>query len=112
MGTVEVESDGEVGKPLFKTMVIKDHTLNYYSEDGRIGNSFTFELDPNKRPRQIDTTSAKSKVRNPGIYTLEHDVLRICDLADATKVDQTRPTELRTSPGSNFLLITYKRKGP
>jgi uncharacterized protein (TIGR03067 family) len=109
--TVEVEVDGEVGKPLYKTMVIKDHTLSYFYEDGRPGNTFTFDLAPDKRPRQIDMITSVSKVRIEGIYSLEDDILKICGIEDplaARKVP--RPDEFRTRPGSNLLLMRFKRK--
>lgn len=90
-------------------MVIKERTLSYIHEDRRPGNVFSFELNPDKRPKQIDTFSSVNKVRNEGIYTLDGDALKLCCIwLDTEK--RPRPDEFRTRAGSNLILMTFKKK--
>jgi len=107
--TVEVETEGEVGNPLYNTMLIEGHSLSY-SNDGRGGISYTFDLYPEKRPKRITLLGLTSNVRIDAIYAFEGDVLKIChdSMQDAEKA--TRPAEFQTRPGSHSLLMTFKRR--
>jgi uncharacterized protein (TIGR03067 family) len=69
----------------------------------------TFTLDPASEPKGMRITGVKGP--NSGktflaIYELKADALRVCyDLSGAK-----RPTEFKTSPGTQLYLVIYKRK--
>jgi uncharacterized protein (TIGR03067 family) len=72
----------------------------------------TFRLDPTKSPKAIDFMPTEGLFRGKtlrGIYSLDGDVLRICE---STPSKGERPTEFKTAPGSGTVLFTYKRERP
>ena len=72
----------------------------------------TFTLDPDKKPRQIDFTIGKGQDQGKdqfGIYELDGDTLKICVAAPGAEV---RPTEFKTGPESQTVLVVMKRVKP
>jgi uncharacterized protein (TIGR03067 family) len=78
-------------------------------EDRREGK---FTLDPAKSPRRIDivTTSSDGKTTEEihGVYELRGDDLYVC-LASG---DESRPLNLRSSPGTRQVSLVLKRERP
>jgi uncharacterized protein (TIGR03067 family) len=71
-------------------------------------------LDPSKKPREIDlhyVSGLKKGVVETGIYELQGDVLRICQLLKTAKKKQ-RPSELESPKGSAQQLMVLKRMAP
>jgi RNA polymerase sigma factor (sigma-70 family) len=72
----------------------------------------SYNLDPTKKPRQINITpldgpeTEKGKLV-PAVYSLDGDVLKIC-IPHPTQPD--RPTEVGTKEGGATLLLTLKRQ--
>jgi len=69
----------------------------------------TWELDPAAKPKGMKITGVKGPNAGksfPAIYELEADTLRVCyDLSGAK-----RPTEFKTTPGTQLYLVIYNRK--
>ena len=67
------------------------------------------KIDPSKTPKTLDITGTKGP--NMGktflcIYELNGDTLRVCyDLSG-----KARPTEFKTTAGSQLFLVTYRRE--
>lgn len=73
------------------------------------GDQGSFKIDPAKNPKQIDFMPTDGQFRGKtllGIYSLDNDILKICESAPSKG---TRPTEFKTAPGSGTVLFTYKR---
>ena len=69
----------------------------------------TYTIDSATQPRGMTITGTDGPNRGktfPAIYELKGDTLRICyDLSGAK-----RPTEFKTSAGTQLYLVTYNRK--
>ena len=69
----------------------------------------TYTIDSATQPRSMTITGTDGPNRGktfPAIYELRGDTLRICyDLSGAK-----RPTEFKTSAGTQLYLVTYNRK--
>jgi uncharacterized protein (TIGR03067 family) len=65
----------------------------------------TYKLDASKSPREIDLESAGGTTR--GIYRLNGGELTLC--AATGEGNKARPTEFKTSKGSNALLMKLER---
>jgi uncharacterized protein (TIGR03067 family) len=90
-------------------LVLKADT--YVVTVGKESDEGTCKLDPAKKPKALDITGVKGP--NMGktilaIYELTGDTLRVCyDLSGTA-----RPTEFKTSPGTQLFLVTYRREKP
>ena len=74
------------------------------------GRSFTFKVDPTKKPKAIDTTAQDGNFKGEtvqGIYELDGDTLKLC-LPNRPGAD--RPAKLESTEGSNLGLLTLKRE--
>jgi uncharacterized protein (TIGR03067 family) len=69
----------------------------------------TVKLDPSAKPKAMDITGTEGPNKGkkiPAIYELEGDTLKICyDLSG-----KSRPTEFKTTEGTQLFLVTYKRE--
>ncbi|MGA2556308.1 MAG: TIGR03067 domain-containing protein [Verrucomicrobiota bacterium] len=69
----------------------------------------TYTLDSSSKPKSMIITGTEGPNHGktfPAIYELQSDTLRICyDLSGAK-----RPTEFKTSAGTQLYLVTYHRK--
>jgi RNA polymerase sigma factor (sigma-70 family) len=74
--------------------------------------SFSYKLDPTKKPKEIDMVhldgpeNVKGKLVH-GAYTLEGDILKICNRINP---GDARPTEVATNKLGEKILQTFKRK--
>ncbi|MBI1832353.1 MAG: TIGR03067 domain-containing protein [Planctomycetes bacterium] len=88
---------------IFKTDAI------HIREAGKTAENFTFQLDPSKRPKEIDVTlrvgPQKGRV-DRGIYQIDGDLLRICIQTDK---DQPRPREFSSPVNSQLWLVILRR---
>lgn len=72
--------------------------------------TFTFKLDPSKKPAHVDLTNTDDKGKpgaSPGIYEIKGDTLRWCQ-NDASK-STDRPKDFESREKSPFYLVTLKR---
>jgi uncharacterized protein (TIGR03067 family) len=109
-------SAAEIGGKLFPDEVRKSIKLTL--KDGKytvtLGNSRdqgTIKLDPSAKPKALDITGTDGPNKGRtilAIYALNGDTLTICyDLSG-----KSRPTEFKTTEGSQLLLVTYQREKP
>jgi uncharacterized protein (TIGR03067 family) len=76
---------------------------------------WTFKINPAKNPKQIDLIEKIDGGKTqtyPGIYTWEGDALKVAipyPFEGDTRNINKRPTEFRTKPDDDFVVITYKR---
>jgi uncharacterized protein (TIGR03067 family) len=71
-----------------------------------------FQLDPTKKPKEIDMTFAEGANKDrvhKGIYALEGDTFKLCR---GQQPDRERPTEFGTWPDTGIFLVTWKRQSP
>jgi uncharacterized protein (TIGR03067 family) len=71
--------------------------------------TFLYRLDPTKDPRSIDLTALdgpNAGRKDPGIYELTEDLLRLCLPMQKTK---DRPAEFRSAERSNLVLMSLRR---
>jgi len=69
----------------------------------------TWTLDSAAKPKGMKITGIKGPNAGkvfPAIYELKPDVLRVCYDLSGTK----RPTEFKTSAGTQLYLVTYNRR--
>jgi uncharacterized protein (TIGR03067 family) len=92
------------------TLLIKDNKYIVQLKGQKF--ETVFQLDPTKKPKEIDMTFAeganKDKVHK-GIYSLEGDTFKLCR---GQQPDRERPTEFGTWPDTGIFLVTWKRKAP
>jgi uncharacterized protein (TIGR03067 family) len=72
--------------------------------NGDSNDSGKFKIDPSKKPKQMDITRDEGQ-NLPAIYEVDAETLRVC-----YGLEGERPTDFKTSSGSDRALITYKRK--
>lgn len=105
------EQDGEKVlaadlKDLF--LIIKGDAISI-KEGGKAEERFAFQIDPTKKPKEIDLTikfgPAKGRV-DRAIYQLDGDTLRIC--IQSAK-NAPRPDEFSTRPASKLWLVVMQR---
>jgi len=71
----------------------------------------THQLDPTKKPKQIDEVRSQGPDAGEtlkGIYTLENDTFKVCFAPPGTD----RPTEFSTKAGGGLRLLVLKRGKP
>jgi uncharacterized protein (TIGR03067 family) len=105
---VSGESNGEMmPAEMVKTIkaVLKGDKLSIHFGDNMVFEG-TMTVDPSKKPKTMDTVSAKDKnVKGVAIYELDGDSFKICV---GTKGE--RPTEFTAKKGSGCSLYVYKRE--
>jgi uncharacterized protein (TIGR03067 family) len=90
-------------------LVMEGETFTYYQE-GQVFTKGTRRLDPSASPKAVDDTHTFGPLKGKsykGIYKLEGDTFVTCN----GSAGQARPTAFTTTPGSNLLLIVYRREG-
>jgi len=96
---------------ILKTITLKTGNGEYEVSvaDGPEPDKGTYTLDSTTNPKAMTITSVKGPNAGktfPAIYELTSDTLRVCyDLSGAK-----RPTEFKTSAGTQLYLATYNRK--
>jgi uncharacterized protein (TIGR03067 family) len=82
-------------------LTIKDPRL---SDEGMV-----YQLDPRKKPKEINLRGAETKEVNRGIYALDGDELKICF---ANEPGKARPTDFTAKAKSGRVLVVAKRPKP
>jgi RNA polymerase sigma factor (sigma-70 family) len=80
--------------------------------EGQPAAQFVYKLATDQKPKAIDFTRADEPGRPQGkpdtcVYELDGDTLRICKPLDG---NTARPKELASKPGSNTILMEFKRQ--
>jgi uncharacterized protein (TIGR03067 family) len=112
-GTWTFESSESGGKELpigeLKGLVLtfegQKHTVKKGDVVIQVG---TQKLDPSKSPKTIDVTMAEGPTKGAvmlGIYEINGDVLKVCFDPQGKK----RPTEFKSTPGSEYFVNVHKR---
>jgi RNA polymerase sigma factor (sigma-70 family) len=73
---------------------------------------WTIKLDPSKKPKAVDATVLTGRLKGKtrlGIYQIEGDELKLCLARPDVK---ERPTEFKSTEGSELEVITLKRDNP
>jgi uncharacterized protein (TIGR03067 family) len=117
-GTWKVVTAQMAGKdfPDFKKLqlVINRDTM-VLKASGMDVKSWTFTVDPSRKPKAMDWIMGEEKVPLPAIYSLEGDDLRICfpllpTKGQKTKVKITRPESFETKDKPIGLFILKREK--
>lgn len=103
------------GKPfpdeVRKTIKLEIKDGKYTVTVGKALDQGTIKLNPTAKPKELDIigTDGPNKGRTIlGIYEREGDTLRVCyDLSG-----KGRPTEFKSTEGSQLFLVTYKQNKP
>jgi uncharacterized protein (TIGR03067 family) len=86
-------------------LVLKGDTYTVQNDKG------TVKLSATAKPKEMDITGTDGPNKGRtflAIYELDGDTLKICyDLAG-----KVRPTEFKTTVGTQLFLVTYKREKP
>jgi uncharacterized protein (TIGR03067 family) len=94
------------------TIAIDGDKLSF-RDKGKVYEEIECVLDPAKKPREIDlhyVAGLKKGVLELGIYEIDGDVLKICQLLKTGK-KQTRPGSLDSPKDSPQQLMVLKRTG-
>jgi RNA polymerase sigma factor (sigma-70 family) len=80
--------------------------------DGRVVAHFVYKLAPDQKPKAIDLTRTDERGRPQGkpetwVYELDGDTLRMCKPVEGKTA---RPKELASKPGSDTMLMEFKRQ--
>jgi uncharacterized protein (TIGR03067 family) len=90
-------------------LTIKDDRYIIKIKDKLI-NEAVIELDPGKSPKELNMTpqegSNKDKLHK-AIYKIEGDTFK---MARGLNPDQERPNQFATWPGTNYFVVTWKKK--
>ncbi len=68
----------------------------------------TYKIDPSQTPRQLDFTPPKEQKPILAIYEIKGDELKVCIRHGGS--DKGRPTEFASTPGSELVLIVFKKQ--
>ena len=109
-------STAELGGKPFPEEVRKSIKLTikdgkYTVTVGKTPDQGTTKLDPTAKPKAMDITGTEGPNKGkkiPAIYELDGDTLKICYNLSG----KSRPTEFKTTEGTQLFLVTYKREKP
>jgi uncharacterized protein (TIGR03067 family) len=113
LGTWQVTESEAEGKPVemyrgLKAVFTPERLKLMPRDKGDPALQLYYKLDPDKNPKQIDTTH-KLDDRKPilqlGIYELDDDKLKLCLEA----AEHARPGKFETKPKGSALMLTLKR---
>ena len=94
-----------------KTMKLVMDGGKYTVTVGKNPDRGTVKVDPSKKPKEMDITGTEGPNKGKtilAIYEKTDDTLRICyDLSG-----KARPTEFKTTKGTQLFLVTYNREKP
>ncbi len=79
------------------------------SEKGKVVIELQFQLDPARKPREVDFTYLAGEDKGKkelGIYEIEGDTVKFCVNEGA----KDRPKEFKTAKDTNLNLVVFKRK--
>jgi len=88
-----------------ETIVFKGDTFRFPGSADATSKAGTFKLDENKTPKEIDSIST-DKIVMLGIYRMDDNGYKVC-FAPAGK---PRPTDIRSEPGSGYILQSWGRE--
>ncbi|HEY1861672.1 MAG TPA: TIGR03067 domain-containing protein [Gemmataceae bacterium] len=94
-----------------KTMKLVMDDGKYSVTVGKNPDRGTVKLDPSKKPKEMDIVGTEGPNKGKtilAIYEKTDDTLRICyDLSG-----KSRPTEFKSTKGTQLFLVTYNREKP
>ena len=97
------------------TLVFNVQKVTFYA--GKVARESTFKIDPTKKPKSIDLTTAKldpegNKLTLPGIYQIDGDTLKFAQSSQAfTKgVVLKRPTDFDSKTGVSVLILRREKE--
>lgn len=107
---IEAELGGQkFPDEIIRTMRLRISEGKYTVKVGEQLDKGDVKIEPKAKPKSMDITGTEGPNKGksfPCIYELSGDTLRICyDLAG-----KERPTEFKTSKGTQQFLVTYKRE--
>lgn len=85
-------------------LVTAGGSKTFTTTDGRVEKG-SYRIDPNKRPRWIDTTTAGKPENGRGIYRIKRNRLTICLCPSGA----FRPTEFATRENVELMLLVFRR---
>jgi uncharacterized protein (TIGR03067 family) len=89
------------------TIVIKGDTFRFPgSAEYATSRAGTIKLNESKNPKEMDAISTEKEVML-GIYVLEENDYKVC----FAPAGMPRPTEFTSTPGSGYILQSWKRQG-
>jgi uncharacterized protein (TIGR03067 family) len=106
-----VEMDGKPTPP----EELKNRTITFtgdrfqVKQGSEVLQAGTHKLDPTKKPKTVDATVTEGQNKGTvmlGIYELTEDSIRAC----FSETGKDRPTEFKTTPGANRILVVVKRE--
>ena len=105
----EAEGNGQaIQDENLKTMKLTMKDGRYEVKVGADTDKGNLKLDPKKKPKEVDVESVEGPNQGKtfkAIYEIKDDTLKVCyQLGDGD-----RPTEFKTTAGSTFILLTFKR---
>ena len=99
-------ADGEPEPCAGRTVTFSKGGAFVAHENGEHLGAGTFTCDPKSDPAEVDMAEGGSPDPGKGIWKLEGDTLTLCMPADPK---EPRPTAFAAPPGSERILVTFKR---
>ncbi len=102
---IEMVGNGEAAAPgLLSNLKLAVKGKKYFVQAGDNEDSGSFEILAPHQPGQMDVTTQKGEFV-PAIYELSGDTLRVCYAIN----NAPRPTEFKSTAGSDHILAVYQR---
>jgi uncharacterized protein (TIGR03067 family) len=92
---------------------IDGNRFQIQAKDGKPLFRGTVRVNPSAKPAAIDFEHADGALKGKawkGIYAVEGDTLKVCDIAP--NLDKGRPTAFEARSGSGHVLVTFARAKP
>lgn len=99
--------------PLKQGLKFSGRRFEIRSQDGKSLHEGVFNLDVYVEPKEIDFIHTGGPLKGKkwkGIYSLDGNVLKICD--NSADLEQPRPVKFESKRDSGHVLITYSRVIP
>src|SRR5262245_7183846 len=110
----KAERDGKAADDVVgHRLAFTDNRFQIQSKDGKTLYEGTFKLDPGAKPAAIDFEQMAGDLKGKawkGIYSLDGDMLTICD--NAPNRDKARPAVFEAKPDSGHICVIFKRAKP
>jgi len=105
---VELVANGEkLSDDALSNIKLKIKGNEYFLETNDGQNQGTFKLQGTANPRLMDVTTSDS-AQLPAIYEVSGGTFKVCYAVNGT----SRPTEFKSTEGSDHVLAVYKRNSP
>lgn len=110
--SMEVKGQKKPNKDFTKYTVVLKGDQWTVAEGNKIAAKVTFKVDPTKQPKTIDLIDVEKKRLIRGIYSMEGNLLTVCDRGSEEGERPTAFTTQRDSAGSGFVRFVLKRAKP